>query len=139
MSDAPAKTAFLPRWAIYAIVPGFLGPLLILGFIFVSELAHDEARCPYSQVETRQVADAIAVREDRRNCLWNIEERRFVVVRGDRQHTLGRRRFRAEAFAAGRYRWKAAVSAQDEVSVSVYNEGHYDAAFREGTAAERAR
>ncbi|HEY2734569.1 MAG TPA: hypothetical protein VGI70_11325, partial [Polyangiales bacterium] len=72
MNEADPPTRFLPRWLIYVMVPGFLGPLLILGFIFVSELAFDEARCPYVPVETRSLSDAIAVREDRRVCLRDV-------------------------------------------------------------------
>jgi hypothetical protein len=139
MNEADPPTRFLPRWLIYVMVPGFLGPLLILAFIFVSELAFDVSRCPYATVETRRLSDAIAVREDRRVCLWDVEERRFSVVRGERVRALGRRRFRASAFAPGHYRWTAQRSAQDEVSVHVYNEGHDDAAFREGTPKDERR
>jgi hypothetical protein len=80
----------------------------------------------------------VAVREDRRNCLWTSEERRFTVVRGDQEHTLGRRRFRVHDFQAASYRWQAAVSQAGEVRVDVHNQGHPDISFREGTAAERA-
>jgi hypothetical protein len=134
----PAK-AFLPRWAVYALIPGFAGPVLILGFIFVSQLAYDDARCPYVHTETRQLTPNVAVREERRSCLWNSEERRFSVVRGDRQSTLGRRRFRSAAFDGPDYHWQAELSTEGEVRVVVHNPGHVDAAFREGTAAERQR
>jgi hypothetical protein len=137
MAEAENKR-FLPRWLVYVMVPGLLGPLLILGFVFVSELAHDEARCAYQRVSARQLSASIAVREDRRRCLWDAEERRFTVVRGEHERVLGRRRFRVEAFTPGHYHWDAEVGADDQVRVSVHNEGHSDAAFREGTAAERA-
>jgi hypothetical protein len=137
MAEPAANKRFLPRWLVFVMVPGLLGPLLILGFIFVSELAHDEARCPYQHVSIRKLADAIAVREDRRSCLWDVEERRFTVIRGANERAIGRRRFRGEAFAAGQYHWEAELGAEDQVRVSVHNEGHADAAFREGTAAER--
>jgi hypothetical protein len=138
MAEQAERARFLPRWAVYVMVPGFLGPALILGFIFVTESAHDEARCPFQPVLTRRVSEAIAVREDRRNCLWDVEERRFSVLRGDQEHALGRRRLKAAAFALGHYHWQVELRAENEVRVSVHNDGHPDAAFREGSAAERA-
>ena len=137
MSEDDAR--FLPRWAVYALVPGLLGPVLILGFIFVTQSAYDDARCPYVHEQTRQLTPNIAVREDRRNCLWDSEERRFSVVRDEQQHTLGRRRFRRAAFRGAGYHWQAELLADGQVQVSVHNEGHADAAFREGSAAERAQ
>jgi hypothetical protein len=136
MSEQAA--AFLPRWALYLLLPGLFGPLLILGFIFVSELAHDESRCPYERVQVRQLTAAVAVREDRRSCVWGIAEHRFSVLRGTEQRSLGRRRFAQRAFAPENYRWEAKLSAQDEVQVTVHNRGHVDASFREGTSAERS-
>jgi hypothetical protein len=137
MAEQAERARFLPRWAIYVMLPGLVGPALILAFIFVTESAHDEARCPYQSVETRRVNETIAVREDRRNCLWDVEERRYSVLRGDQEHALGRRRLRAAAFATGHYHWQVELRAENEVRVNVHNDGHPDAAFREGTAAER--
>jgi hypothetical protein len=139
MSESEPEKPFLPRWAIYVLVPGLIGPVLILVFIFVNELAHDDKRCPYVHGQTRRLSDAVSVREDSRKCLWDIEEHRFSVLRGAQEHSLGRRRFRAQAFAPDGYRWDAKLSPQDEVQVSVHNPGHSDAAFREGTPAERAQ
>jgi len=137
MSEVDDKP-FLPRWARYLLLPGLFGPLFVLAFIFVDQLAHDEARCPYVPGESRPIAQDVSVREDRRNCLWDVEDRRFSVVRGTEERFLGRRRFRAEAFAAGRYSWQAELSAKNEVHLHVKNAGHSDADFREGTAEERA-
>jgi hypothetical protein len=127
---------FLPRWARYIIIPGLLGPVFVLGFIFVNELAHNESRCPYSFGETRSLSASIAVREDHRRCLWTVEDHRFSVIREGQARTLGRRRFNAEAFAPEHYRWEAKLSDQNEVQVNVHNEGHTDATFREGTPAD---
>lgn len=137
MSPEPEKPIF-PRWARYLILPGLFGPVLILGFIFVTELAHDETRCPYVRGESRVLAAEISVREDHRNCLWDVEDHRFSVIRDGAEHILGNRRFRAEAFAPGNYSWSAELDAKNQVHVSIRNEGHPDARFREGTAKERA-
>jgi len=132
-----AEKPFLPSWARYVILPGLVGPALILGFIFVNETAHDESRCPFIQGETRSVGPDIRVREDTRNCLWDVEDHRFSVIRGDQERVLGRRRFRAEAFAPGRYVWNAELSSEDEVRLVIKNTGHGDATFREGKPSER--
>lgn len=134
----PEKTArFLPRWAIYLLIPGLIGPVLILVFIFITETAHDEARCAYVKGATQELAGGVTVREDVRSCLPGVEERRYTALRAGSENVLGRRRFRASAFAPGAYSWKANISEQGEVRVDVRNEGHADAVFREGTPAER--
>ena len=94
---------------MYLMLPGLFGPLLILGFIFITETAHDESRCPYQLVEVRPLSASVAVREDRRRCLGSVEERRFTVVRGAAENTLGRRRFDQAAFGPG-YSWSASLS-----------------------------
>jgi hypothetical protein len=137
MSQAQEKP-FLPRWALYLILPGLFGPLLVLAFIFVTEFAHDEKRCPYTLGESRVLAPEISVREDHRNCFWDVEDHRISVIRAGAERVLGRRRFRAEAFAPGNYDWSAKLDAKDQVHVLIKNEGHPDAQFREGTAKERA-
>ena len=133
--EAPAR--FLPRWLFYLVLPGFVLPILILGFIFVSELAHAESRCPYIFASEKHVHDGASVREDVRRCLPGIEERRYTAQHGARERVLGRRRFARSAFEPGEYSWQAAISEQGELSVTVHNAGHSDAVFREGTAEER--
>jgi hypothetical protein len=129
---------FFPRWARYLLLPGMLGPVFVLGFIFVDELAHEEERCPYVHGETRPLGRDVYVREDTRVCIGDVEDHRYSVIRAGRERSLARRRFRAEAFAAGRYEWKAELSDQDEVRLHVKNLGHEAANYREGTPAERA-
>lgn len=138
MIDRLASGA-MPRWLIYVMIPGFVGPVLILVFIFASELAHDEARCPYVHNSTKSLSDQVSVREDRRSCLPGIEERRFSVIRGANEVVLGRRRFARGAFAPDRYQWRAELTSQGEVRVTADNAGHAQGVFREGTAEERAR
>jgi hypothetical protein len=112
--------------------------VLVLGFILVDGVAHDERRCPYVQGETRALGQDVYVREDTRVCLGDVEDHRYSVIRAGQVHLLGRRRFRAEAFAAGRYEWSAELSDQNEVHLHVKNQGHGEADYREGTEAERA-
>ena len=132
----PSDKPFLPRWALYAAIPGFAGPLLILGFIFVTELRHSEERCPYHPVSTQALAADLVVVEEARSCTAQVEERRYSVSRKGQLRVLGRRRLSDAAFGPG-YAWKPALSAEGEVSVTVKNPGHDDAHFREGTPSER--
>ena len=126
------------RWGLLLALPGVLGPLGILGFIFYSETAHDEGRCPYELVLERPVGERGArIREERRRCLTGVEERRFSLVRADRTQVLGRRRFAPDAFTGSGYGWDAGVSDAGEIQMRVHNPGYPPVAFREGTAEER--
>lgn len=127
----------IPRWLMYVLIPGVVGPVLILVFIFVSEIAHDEARCTYTRASVQKLDDRVSVREDARSCLPGIEERRFSLVRAGAEQVLGRRRFASAAFARGQYQWHAELSPRGEVRVTVDNPGHTQAVFREGTPEEK--
>jgi hypothetical protein len=134
-SDGP----ILPRWALWLMLPGIVGPLLVFVFIVVTQRAHDPARCPYHEVGRRELAAGVSVLEEARTCIAGVEEHRFSLRRGTKVQVLGERRFDQRAFAPGSYTWQASLSAQGEVHVDVHNAGHDDVKFREGTAAEHAR
>ncbi len=129
----------LPRWVLWLMLPGIVGPLLIFGFIVVTHRAHDEARCPYHEITQRSLGSGAIVREEARSCLAGVEEHRYSLLRGAQRQVLGTRRFDAEAFAPAAYRWSARVTPQGEVQVVVHNPGHDDVLFREGTAEEHAK
>jgi hypothetical protein len=133
------KTRFMPRWVFLLAIPGFLGPMLILAFIFKSELAHDEARCPYSEVSAQTLPGNVVVREERRSCVPDIEERRYSTVRTDAANVLGRRRLPKDAFEGPKYTWKAGLNEKGEVRVVVDCPGHPEAVFREGKPEEFAQ
>ncbi len=137
-ADGPDFNIRVPHWVRYALVPGFVLPVLILGFIFFSELAHDEKRCPYAHVSVQTLPSGVSVREDGRSCLPGLIERRYTAVRGSEQHVIGRRRFAAKAFEKGAYTWQASLAPDRQVLVAVHNEGHPDDNFREGTPDERS-
>jgi hypothetical protein len=142
-SEPAEPKRLLPRWVFLLAVPGFLGPLFILAFIFKTELAHDEVRCPYEQVSERALSPRIVVREERRSCVRDVEERRYSAIRadapaGERTRVLGRRRLPSEAFLGPSYSWQAQVSDKGEVQLEVACPGHPKAVFREGTPEEHA-
>jgi hypothetical protein len=126
-----ASGAPLPRWALWLMLPGIAAPLLVLGFILVTQLAHDPARCPYRESGRRSLPGGAVVVEQQRSCLPAVEERRYLLQRGEYSQLLGERRLPERAFADG-YRWRAEVSPEGEVKVFVHNDGHGELTFREG-------
>ena len=128
----------LPRWLVWIMVPGIVGPMLIFGWILITESAHKSEDCPYATVSEQSVAGA-RVLEEGRSCIEGVEERRYTLLRGERMRRLGRRRFASEAFAPDKYRWTAAVTGDGEVQVTVENDGHDNALFREGTTEEHEK
>jgi hypothetical protein len=138
-SDPPASGFALPRWLLWLMLPGMLGPLFIFGFIVWSEARHDPARCPFHERARQSLAQGVSVVEEARNCVGKVEEHRYTLLRGAQSRLLGERRFDREDFAAGRYEWKAELGGGGQVHVVVHNAGHEDVLFREGTAAEHEK
>jgi hypothetical protein len=136
-NESRAGEPFMPRWVLYLVLPGAIGPLLIFLFIVVTERAHGTESCPYRELGRREVAPGVLVVEDARRCLDNVEDRRYRVLRGPLERVLGSRRFEPAAFEGAAYRWQADLVATGEVTVQVYNPGHPPAVFREGTEEER--
>ena len=121
-----------PRWVRIALaVPAIVTPVAVFAFIVRTELAHDPETCPFREVERREIGARLSVAEERRSCLEGVEEHRYLVYRPQRRFVLGRRRFAAEAFSAQVYRWRANTDAEGRVLVTVTNEGHPSAQFRE--------
>ncbi|UJR78223.1 hypothetical protein [Sandaracinus amylolyticus] len=120
-----------PRWLLFVL--GILPAVLAIGiFAFIArfQLAHDEARCPFEERETRDVASGLRVREDARRCLPEIEEHRWLVLRdGHEPLELGRFPLEAEQITAG-FPWSASVD-DGRAVVTVTNEGRGDLVFRE--------
>jgi hypothetical protein len=133
-----AEPSFLPRWAMWLVLPGLLMPVGILAFMGIAQLAHNESRCPFEQRSVQQLAPGVSVQEEARRCLPGTEERRYRLSRAGALRVLGERRLASKAFAAGRYSWTASINDRGEVQVIVHNADHGDVLFREGTAAERA-
>lgn len=126
----------LPLWLrIILVIPAIVAPLGILLFIARAELAHDASRCPYDEVEVRQVGPGIRVREDMRRCLEGVEERRFTVLRDGEARPLGVRRFAPEAFEGDGYGWEAQQEESGRVRVTVTNPGHRPRDFLEAPLA----
>ncbi len=104
--DARDKGWKRPILIVLATAPVFLavGSFVILGR---TQLAFDdETRCPFVEEETRTVREGVTVREDARECVDGIEERRGVLPREGRPtREIGRRRLDSRYFEAG-YAWE---------------------------------
>lgn len=135
---AAESKAFLPRWVLWVAMPGLLMPVGIVAFMAVAQLAHDEQRCPFEQRSVQELGGGARVLEEARQCMPDTEERRYRLQRGDTLQVLGERRFAREAFADGKYSWKASINDRHEVQIIVHSADHGDVMFREGTAAEHA-
>jgi len=135
MSDTKrsAWRRFLPLLAL----PAVGGPLFVFVFVVRTQRAHDETRCPYKELSRRTVDDGAIVVEERRSCLPNVEDRRYVLRRGQHVQVLGRRLFDSAAFAAPAYGWDAGVRDGGEVHIHIVTPGHESASFREGRPDEQ--
>lgn len=136
--SAPSSGLPLPRWVLWLMLPGIVGPILIMGFIVLTQLAHDPVRCPFREYSRQRLGTELSVLEEARSCLPQVEERRFTLLRGSQTQVLGARRLREAAFASG-YHWSAAQGQGGEVKLTVHNDGYGDLSFREGTAQEKAQ
>jgi hypothetical protein len=137
--DAASDAPILPRWAWWLMLPGTIAPLLILGFIVFTERAHDPERCRFHDVARRELSAGLAVVEQMRSCVGDVEEHRYVLSRDGHARVLGERAFDKREFTPATYSWQAQVDAEGEVHVVVRNSGHGEIRFREGTAAEKQR
>lgn len=102
--------------------------IFFFGFIVESELAFDEATCPYEEIEVREVAEGIRVREEERTCQPGVEEHRWVLLReGEDDLEFGQRRLQAELYEE--YSWSARVQ-DDRVWLEILNPGQDVRIFR---------
>jgi hypothetical protein len=89
-----AAKAKSPWWLPIVVFVGALPAvfaILIFVFLMRSGCAHDESRCPFHDVETRVIDTRTSVREQARQCVSDIEEHRWEVVRdGAEPLELGR-------------------------------------------------
>jgi hypothetical protein len=137
--DQPASGFSLPRWLIWLMLPGMIGPIFIVGFLVWTEARHDPSRCPFHERERRSLAPDVTVVEEARNCVGSVEEHRYRLLRRAQERLLGERRFDRAEWSGDRYEWKASISDKGQVYVTVHNAGHEDMLFREGTAAEHEK
>ena len=83
-----------------------LGVLIVLALIIRTERAHDEERCKFAELSRRMLGE-VEVVEERRSCLPELEERRYLVRHGTQApYELARKRLPSAHFSTERYAWK---------------------------------
>lgn len=122
-----------PLWVKIIVVlgalPGVLA-LFIMFFIARYSILHDEDRCPYAHVETRDVGDGVRVREESRRCMDEVEEHRWLVERGTAEPLeLGRYPLEAAQIPEG-FPWTATLDEQ-RVVITITNQGRGEIVLRE--------
>jgi hypothetical protein len=134
VSEAPKKSEKRPPW--WLVVIGTLPAVVAIGILaFVARLgiASDESRCPFHEVETREVAPGISIREESRRCIEEIEEHRWLSVReGESPLELGRFPLEAAQIDDG-FPWSARID-EGRAVVTVTNVDRGDLVFREPDA-----
>lgn len=111
--------------------------LAVFVLIFRTERAHDEASCPFSKLEERAFSGGRVI-EERRSCLPEIEERRYLLERtGKPSFELARKRVGSKFFRENRYAWSVAEDARKRVILRVIVDGKLSSEFREEDAVAR--
>lgn len=119
------------RWVGIAVTaPIVIIFLMIMYFVIQTEMAFDDADCPFNPVETRELDDGAVVREERRRCQEGVEEHRWLVERDGEPDELGRRRLPTFRYEEGVYSWSVELGDRG-AHVHVENEGVEPADFHE--------
>lgn len=132
--DAPHRRGGWKRPILIVIATA---PILVAvaAFVFMArtELAFDEASCPFVDGEARGVSEGVSVREDARECRDGVEEHRWVLLReGEAPVEIGRRRLESRYFE-GTYAWSA-TEENGQVRIEIRNPGQEPRSFRERVA-----
>lgn len=105
--------------------------LITFGFIVRNERAHDESRCKFVEHSTKRLG-ATRVVEERRSCLPDVEERRYLVQRPDaKAFELARKRMPEAQFKAERYTWSLREDDQRRVILRIDVDGKLRSEFFE--------
>jgi hypothetical protein len=100
--------------------------VLVLSVLFLivrTEHAHDESACKFATYSRRDLGAAQVI-EERRRCMPNLEERRYLVQRaGAQRFELARRRLDSARFASDRYKWSLREDAQQKLVLRIDVDG----------------
>ena len=128
MHERRRKTLRVVGMAVSALM--VLTVLAVFVLIFRNERAHDEDTCPFQAWSERAFSNG-TVFEEQRNCIENITERRYRVVRGDQPgFELARKRLSSDRFAQDRYRWEIGETGQ-RIVIKVFVDERLSSEFRE--------
>ena len=119
----PRKKKIL-RWVAVAVAAPLITLfVLIMYFVIQTELAHDDAVCPFEPVSSRALDDGTVIHEEMRRCQEDVEEHRWRMSRaGAEERELGRRRLPTHRFQERVYNWSADIGERG-THVHVENDG----------------
>jgi len=133
-TDKPKERT--PLWLVLVVIVGAapaVFAIYILFFISRYSIMHDEDRCPYAHVATRDVGSGVRVREESRRCIDEVEEHRWLVERGTAPpNELGRYPLEAAQIESG-FPWRAEVEG-GRVVITITNAGRGELVLREPEA-----
>lgn len=115
------------------VLSGLMVGLVLTVFVLIlrSESAHDEASCPFTAASERMQGE-VRIVEERRECVDNVEERRWLVARsGQSIYELARKRLEKSSFSQDRFSWKVEENAQKKLSIHLIVDGKSLSEFHE--------
>ena len=107
-----------------------LGVLIVFALIVRTERAHDETLCKFAPLSRRTLGE-VEVIEERRSCLPELEERRYLVRRGAQAYELARKRLPSAHFSAERYAWKLREDKPGMLVIELDVDGKLSSEFHE--------
>lgn len=108
-----------------------VGVLVVFALIVRNERAFDESSCKFAPLSQRTFAGA-EVLEERRSCLPELEERRYLVRRADQPaYELARKRLPVAHFAADRYVWTLREDRPQKLVIQIDVDGKHSSEFHE--------
>lgn len=129
---APKRRWLRPLLFVLGAAPAVFA-VYIMYFIARYSLAHDETECPFTHAETRAVSASVRVREERRRCIEEVEEHRWLVERGtSAPRELGRYPLEAAEIELG-FPWTASLES-GRVVITIENRGRGEFVLREPSA-----
>jgi hypothetical protein len=118
------------------VLSGLMVVIVLAVFILIlrTERAHDEEHCKFVNYTQRRLGST-EVLEERRACLPEREERRYLVKRpGKPTFELARKRFPPTHFAPDRYQWNLREDAAQRLVLRIDVDGKLSSEFFEEDA-----
>jgi hypothetical protein len=143
MTHFPPSPAHEQRRVLLRRIGIALSALMVLTVLTVfvlilrTESAHDEATCKFVQSAEQPFVGGRVV-EEKRSCVPEVEERRYMLERaGKKPYELARKRLGSQFFRENRYEWKVVDEGDKGVRVRMLVDGKISSEFREEDAVKQ--
>jgi len=128
---AEKRKRLVRRLGIFVSALSVLLVVSVFVLILRTENAHDEATCAFATLGERTLGD-VTVSEESRNCLPEVEERRYIVHRASgHEFELARKRLPREHFGRNRYAWELTEDEDHLLVLSIQVDGKLLSEFHE--------